>query len=373
MSEVFTDHAVAGVRGLLPYEPGKPEAELKRELGLTRVVKLASNENPLGAGTRAKAALAGLEDFSRYPDGNGFELKQALAGRHGIEPGRIVLGNGSNDVLDLAARVFLTPGRNAVFSRHAFAIYPIATLAAGAQPRAAAPHPADGAMAHGHDLDAMAAAVDADTGVVFIANPNNPTGTWAPPDAIEALLEGVPAHVPVVLDEAYREYMDPAERPPSRQWLDRYPNLVVTRTFSKIHGLAGLRAGYALCHADMADLLNRVRQPFNISSAAQSAALAALDDEDHVSRSQQLNSEQRHWLAARLKELGLTTLPSQANFVTVDTGRDAAAVFDALLREGVIVRPLAGYELPQALRFTVGTAGENREAVEALARVLGRP
>lgn len=373
MTTAFLKQAAPGVQGLRPYQPGKPVSELKRELGLDRVVKLASNENPNGAGPRAMEALSRLENPGRYPEGSGFELKAILSRQHDIAPERIVLGNGSNDVLDLVARVFLTPGRNAVFSRHAFAVYPIVTAAAGARAVVTPPRPADSTMPYGHDPEALAEAVDDDTGVVFVANPNNPTGTWLTPDEIEDLLKRVPEHVVVILDEAYREYMDATLCPDSRALLERYPNLVVTRTFSKVYGLAGLRAGYALCHADMADLLNRVRQPFNISTAAQVVAAAAAEDRTYLQGSVELNTEQRALLQDRLEGMGLFTLPSQANFVTFDVGRPSTPVFEALLREGIILRPLAGYELPNALRITTGNGEENREALTVLERVLESP
>lgn len=364
-----------GVEALSPYEPGKPVEELERELGLTGVIKLASNENPLGPAPSARRVLAQWRgDLARYPDGNGHALKARLAAIHDIEPDRITLGNGSNDVLDLVARLFLGPDRAALFARHAFAVYPIVTLAANARPRELPALPPEHAvMPYGHDLHAFAAALADDAGgdvrVVFIASPNNPTGTWLEPAAIEAFLRQVPGDVLVVLDEAYREYLDPARRPDSRGWLEQFDNLLVTRTFSKIYGLAGLRVGYALSSAAVADRLNRVRQPFNVNLLGQVCALAALDDSDFVAESAALNAEQRGVLAHALAERGLPVLPSQANFLTFDCGRDAAPVYRALLREGVIVRPLAGYGLPDHLRVTVGTAAENRRFLAALDEV----
>src|SRR5699024_7817774 len=256
----------AGIRSLDPYEPGKPIADLQRELGLASIIKLASNENPLGTVPAARRVLADWQgDASRYPDGNGFALKQKLAARHDIDSSRITLGNGSNDVLELVARIFLGPGRNAVFSEYSFAVYPIATRGVNGTPRVVPALPADSDMPHGHDLQRMAASIDSHTGVVFIASPNNPTGTWLQPDAIERFLATVPADVVVVLDEAYVEYQDAAGRLDSRTLLERHPNLVVMRTFSKIFGMAGLRVGYALSSSTVADLLNRIRQPFNVN------------------------------------------------------------------------------------------------------------
>ena len=373
MTRSLLEHINSGVEALSPYEPGKPVAELERELGITDIVKLASNENPLGASPSARRVLAAWEgDLGRYPDGNGHALKTRLAAIHDIDPGRITLGNGSNDVLDLVARVFLGPGRAALFARHAFAVYPIVTLAADAEPREApALAPDDPEMPYGHDLAAMADALDDDVRVVFLASPDNPTGTWLAPAAIEAFLDRVPDDVVVVLDEAYREYLDPAQRPDSRAWLERYGNLVVTRTFSKIYGLAGLRVGYALSSAALADRLNRVRQPFNVNLLGQACALAALDDDGFVSESAALNAAQRDLLARELAARGLPALPSQANFLTFACGREGAPLYRSLLREGVIVRPLAGYGLPDHLRVTVGTEAENRRFLAALDTVTG--
>ncbi|MCA1805758.1 MAG: histidinol-phosphate transaminase, partial [Xanthomonadaceae bacterium] len=269
----FLALATPGVRGLHPYQPGKPLSELEREYGVRDAVKLASNENPLGPSPKALAAArAALADMARYPDGNSFELKQALARRHGVSTAAITLGNGSNDVLELIARGFLGPALAAVYSEHAFAVYPIVTQAIGAQHRVAP------ARDFGHDLEAMAARVDERARVLFIANPNNPTGTWLPASQLEAFLATLPECLIVVLDEAYCEYVGESDYPDSTAWIERFPNLVVTRTFSKAFGLAGLRIGYAVSHPQVADVLNRVRQPFNVNLAAQAAALAALDD-----------------------------------------------------------------------------------------------
>jgi len=370
----ISDQAHAGIHALHTYVPGKPIEDLKRELGLDSIIKLASNENPLGtspAAVRALETFAG--DLYRYPDGNGFALKHKLACQHDIEPERITLGNGSNDVLELTARVFLGPGKNAVMSEHAFAVYPIVARAVNAEPRVVPALGDESDMPFGHDLDAMHSHIDADTGVVFIASPNNPTGTWLAPAALEAFLDAVPRHVVVVLDEAYLEYQDAEERPDSRVWLDRYPNLIVTRTFSKIFGMAGLRAGYALSSGEVADLINRVRQPFNINTLAMHCAAAALDDADFIRHSVETNTAQRASLARELNARGLHSLPSQANFITFDCGQPSTPLFDAMLREGVIVRPLASYNMPEYLRVTVGKQEENRRFLGALDTVLARP
>lgn len=367
----FRELAAPGVRTLQPYQPGKPESELRREYGLTDIVKLASNENPLGPSLRAIAAVQDcLGGLARYPDGNGFDLKAALAAHHGIPAAAITLGNGSNDVLELVARAFLTPEHEAVFSEHAFAVYPIATQAAGARARVAKAHPPDHPMPYGHDLEAMGALINERTRVVFIANPNNPTGTWVDQTALRGFLEGVPPHVLVVVDEAYFEYVTEADYPNAMAWIDRFPNLIVTRTFSKIHGLAGLRIGYAVSHLQVADLLNRVRQPFNVNTPALVAAVAALGDAEHRQRSRELNRIGLHRLRVAFDMLGLKYLPSVGNFLCVDLNRPAREIFTALLARGVITRPVDGYGLPTFLRISTGSERENDRLIQALHEVL---
>jgi histidinol-phosphate aminotransferase len=355
------------VRSIAPYQPGKPISELAREMGLDEraIVKLASNENPRGIGPRTRAALdAALGDVARYPDGNGFELKQALAKRYHVEMASIVLGNGSNDVLELVALAFLGPGRAAVYSQHCFAVYPLATQARGARSITVP------ARNYGHDLEAMAKAIDDETYVAWIANPNNPTGTFARSEVVEAFLKRVPERVLVVLDEAYNEYLTPELRSDTVKLVKRHPNLVVTRTFSKAYGLAGLRVGYALAHASVADVMNRVRQPFNVNSLALAAASAALDDMEFVARSYALNLQGLRSLEEGSRALGLEYIPSHANFLTIKVGK-AGEVYKRLLRRGVIVRPVGGgYGLPEHLRVTVGTAEENDRFLAALAAAL---
>lgn len=355
------------VRSIAPYQPGKPIPELARELGLKEesIVKLASNENPRGIGPRTRAAIErALGEVARYPDGNGHELKEALARRYGVDTAQIVLGNGSNDVLELVALAFLGPGRAAVYSQHAFAVYPLATQARGA--RGIVVPAAD----FGHDPAAMARAVDDDTCVLWIANPNNPTGTYAAPDALEALVRRVPERVIVVIDEAYNEYLPADLRADTVKWLRRHPNLVVTRTFSKAYGLAGLRVGYALAHPSVADVMNRVRQPFNVNSIALAAAAAALEDMEFVARSYAGNLQGMRQLRDGAERLGLDFVPSYANFLTVRVGK-AQDIYKRLLRRGVIVRPVGGgYELPEHLRVTVGTEEENERFLSALAASL---
>lgn len=368
----FKTLAVPGVQNLKPYIPGKPVEELERELGIKNSIKLASNENPLGPSPKALAAAqAVLTDIHHYPDGSGHKLVQALAEKHGVDARCITLGNGSNDVLEIIARSFLAACNGAVYSEYAFAVYPIVTQAIGAEHQVAKAFSKDHpTMPYGHDLDAMASKINNATRLVFIANPNNPTGTWLDADELEAFIKRVNQNVLVVLDEAYYEYMPDDLQPKTDEWLQKYPNLIVTRTFSKIYGLAGLRIGYAISSPDVADVLNRVRQPFNTSLPAQAAALAALDDLGHLGRSVQMNTVGLNLLADGFKHLGLQFITSIGNFITVDLGRDAAPVYDAMLREGVIVRPLANYNLKQHLRITVGSREQNERCLEALEKVL---
>ena len=367
----YVELAVPGVRALQPYQPGKPDSEVRREYGLTEVIKLASNENPLGPSPKALAAVRDrFSELARYPDGNSFELKAALSAHLNVSPDSITLGNGSNDVLEIIARTFLAPDDASVFARHAFAVYALVTQAIGAQARVARASPPDHAMPYGHDLDAMAAQINKQTRLVFIANPNNPTGTWLSGAELEAFLISLPRDVLVVVDEAYTEYVETADYPNTVPWVERFPNLIVTRTFSKAYGLAGLRVGYAVSHPQVADLLNRVRQPFNVNIPAQAAAIAALGDVEHLQRSRQVNREGMALLQGALDELKLGYLPSVGNFLCVDMGRPGPAVFQALLRRGVIVRPVSNYGLPNFLRITIGTEQENRRLLQALREVL---
>ncbi|MBS1131404.1 MAG: aminotransferase [Proteobacteria bacterium] len=360
----LADQALSYVRAISPYQPGKPITELAREMGIPveKIVKLASNENPLGMSPKARKAVeAAISGIERYPDQ--FDLIAKVAERCGVSSNQIVLGNGSNDVLDLIARVFLAPGRSAVFAQHAFAVYPLATLSTGAE-LISTP-----AKNYGHDLNAMCAAIRPDTRIVWIANPNNPTGNFLPYPEVRAFLELVPKDVVVVLDEAYNEYIPPAERVDTATWIKDFPNLVVCRTFSKIFGLAGLRVGYALASTEVADLMNRIRQPFNVNNLAIAAAVAALDDHLFVADSYELNRRGMEQIIAGLKRFGLEHIPSHGNFVTFRAG-DAAAVNQKLLKQGVIVRPIGGYGLPEWLRVTIGTEPENARFLEALEKAL---
>ncbi len=354
------------VRNIAPYIPGKPIEEVARELSLdpATIVKLASNENPRGPSTKAREAIAAaVADLTRYPDGNGFALKSALAARLGVALDQIVLGNGSNDVLELVTQAYLRPGDEAVYSQHAFAVYPLATQARGARGIEVP------AKDLGHDLEAMRSAVTARTRLVFVANPNNPTGTYLAPADVECFVAAIPRDVLIVLDEAYNEYLEPAERVETVAWIAKYPHLIVSRTFSKAYGLAALRVGYGVMDAAVADMLNRVRQPFNVNSLAQAAAVAALADSAYVEESRALNRRGLAQLAKGFEQLGLRFVPSHANFVLVHVG-DGAEVNQALLEQGVIVRPVANYGLPAWLRVTVGLPEENTRFLRALANAL---
>ncbi|MDK8465168.1 histidinol-phosphate transaminase [Marinobacter sp. SS13-12] len=367
MSIDYQSLAVKGVQALSPYQPGKPIDELSRELGLNpdSIIKLASNENPLGPSSKALAAVRDvLDELCRYPDGNGFDLKQALAARYGVKPSQITLGNGSNDVLEVIARCFADPTSEVVFSQYAFAVYPLVTQAIGAT-GVSVP-----AKDYGHDLEAMAGAVTERTKLVFVANPNNPTGTVHGAEAIKAFLDRIPARVLVVLDEAYCEYLQGDGYVDGLSLLERYPNLIVTRTFSKAWGLASLRAGYSISSPEIANILNRVRQPFNVDTLALAAATAVLSDEQYLQRSREVNAQGMKQLETAFNELGLDYIPSAGNFIAVDVGEQAAEINQLLLEQGVIVRPIAGYGMPGHLRVSIGLPEENDRFIESLARAL---
>ncbi len=360
----YTQLALSGVRQLQPYQAGKPIEELEREFGLSRTIKLASNENPLGPG---KASLAAIVEASRslgrYPDGNGFELKNSLSKHLGVAAESITIGNGSNEILELVARTFVAPEHEVMFSQHAFAVYPLVTQAIGAS---AVITPA---RDWGHDLEAMLAAISDKTRLIFIANPNNPTGTWLSETELRTFLDAVPENILVVLDEAYFEYVEEEEYPDGIRLLADYRNLIVTRTFSKIHGLAGLRVGYGIASPVISDLLNRVRQPFNVNTLAQAAAIAALTDTDHVRASVQMNRLGLQQLALAFADLQLETIPSVGNFICVKCDRPALDMYQGLLRTGVIVRPVANYEMPEYLRITVSSEEENLLCLDAFKNV----
>ena len=363
--------AVPGVRELTPYTPGKPIDELEREYGISGSIKLASNENPLGSSPGALAAIReALDELWLYPDANGFHLKQALAEKHAVDPACITLGNGSNDVLVFLAQVFLQPGREAVYSRYCFAVYPIVSQMVGATARVAPAHSLDHPMALGHDLRAMFERVGENTGVVFVANPNNPTGTWLDGDRLKDFVGSLPPQTICVIDEAYFEYARTDKLGDASTWLAEFPNLVVTRTFSKAYGLAGIRVGYALSSPGIADLLNRVRPPFNVNSLGLVAARAALEDTEFIRRSREVNSAGLELLTAELEKLGVRVFPSAGNFVLAGFDRSGGELNEALLARGVIARPVANYGLDNYLRITVGTEPQNRRLLSALGEIL---
>ena len=358
------------IAAIAPYQAGKPIEELAREFGLdaSKIVKLASNENPLGMPESAKQALsAAVAHLGRYPDPAGFDLKKAISQRFGVDQSWLTLGNGSNDILELVASALIEPGSAVVYSQFAFVVYRLATQARGAK------HLVVPAKDHGHDLPAMLQAITPETKIVYVANPNNPTGTYLSIEAIENFLAGVAARhgtrVTVVLDEAYNEFLEPALRVDGVALVKRYPNLIVSRSFSKAYGLAGLRVGFAMAQPVLTDLLNRVRQPFNVNSLAQAAAIAALNDKEFLTKSFAVNRDGKEQLQKAFETLGLQFVPSYANFVLVKVG-DAARINLELLKRGVIVRPVAGDGLPEWLRVSIGLPQENQTFLDALTAIL---
>jgi len=356
-----------GVQGLHPYQAGKPVDELERELGISNIVKLASNENPLGMSVSAKEAIqAELSGLARYPDANGFHLKTAIAQKFSLNIDQITLGNGSNDLLEIIARSFVSANDEVIFSEHAFVVYPMVTQAIGAK---AVQVPA---LNYGHDLKAMRAAVSAKTKMIFIANPNNPTGTLLEPQALYEFIKSIPEQIIVVLDEAYYEFIAANKKVNSLAWVCEFSNLIVCRTFSKAYGLAGLRVGFSVSSAVITDILNRVRQPFNCNSLALAAAKAALLDETFIAQSVELNNHGLAQLTQYFEAKGIEYIPSSGNFITFDTAQDGSVVYQQLLQLGVIVRPIGGYGygLPRHLRVSIGTQQENERFIEALDQVL---
>jgi histidinol-phosphate aminotransferase len=360
----LTDLVLPSVAALTPYEPGKPIEEVQRELGISHAVKLASNENPLGPSPMAVAAVrTAIGELNRYPDGGSVILTRKIAAHHGVTPEHIFLGCGSVEILNLLAYLFIRPGLNAVTSEHAFAIYELVVAASGGVTRTTP------MKDYTFDLDAIGAAIDANTRVIFLANPNNPTGTIYRRDAWERLLGRVPDHTVIVADEAYFEFVRDPDYPNALEYLAAQPKLIVLRTFSKIFGLAGLRVGYGVAHPQMVNLLHNVRQPFNINLLAQAAVLAGMEDHEHVRRTLEVNAQGVAYLEREFRRLKLEFAPTQGNFFLVDVG-DGVKVFNALLRRGVIVRPMHGYKFPRHVRISVGLPEENRKLIEALETVL---
>ena len=353
------------ILGIAPYEPGKPIEELERELGIQWAIKLASNENPLSPSDRVqKAIAAALPNLNRYPDGSGFYLRQALAKRHNAAPEQIVLGNGSNELIELIVRAFLRPGEEAIIPHPSFVVYPMIVQAAGGIRVVIT------LKDYRLDLEAMARAITSLTKLVFIANPNNPTATIVTAAEVERFMAGIPPTVIVVFDEAYIEFAMGADFPDTLSHVRQGRKVFVLRTFSKASSLAGLRVGYGIAQADAMALLHRVRQPFNVNSLAQVAALAALEDDGHILECVRMNEAGRHFLYDEFTALGLKYVLSRANFILVDVGRSAHDVYQRLLREGVIVRPMTSFGMETALRITVGTPEENRRLIKALRKCL---
>ncbi len=372
MAQSFLELATPGVQQLIPYQPGKPVEELERELGIANSIKMASNENPLGPSPLALNAITNISSsINYYPDGGGFVLSNKLAKKHQLDVSNITLGNGSNDILELVTRAFLTPMHSAVFSEYSFAVYPIVVQAVGAKAKVAKAFPeSHESMPLGHDPEALLAQIDESTRIVFIANPNNPTGTWLTPSVLEELFNNIAQNVIIVLDLAYTEYMDEDIKPPIKQWLEKFPNLVVTQTFSKVYALAGLRMGYSMSNPEIADILNRVRQPFNTNMLAQAAAIASLDDAEHVKKSVLMNNAGKIFLQNAFTEMNLNYLPTMGNFISVNVKRDGLLLYQKLLHQGVIVRPVANYAMPEYLRITIGTQQQNERFIETLNQCL---
>ncbi len=373
IDEKLLSLACGGIQGLKPYEAGKPIEELEREYGISDVVKLASNENPLGTSPKVREAINNcINDIALYPDGNAFYLKEAIAAHLSkttpaektFAAENVTIGNGSNDVLEIIAHCFADERAEVIYSQHAFAVYPIVTQAIGAA------HVVTPAKNWGHDLDVMADAITDKTRLIFIANPNNPTGTWLNAVSLHAFLSKVPENVIVVVDEAYHEYLNEPDYLSAINWVGEFANLIVTRTFSKAYGLAGLRIGYGVSHATVADILNRVRQPFNANSIALAAAQAVLSDTDFLNESVKINNEGMRQLTAAFKKMSLDFIPSVGNFVCVDVKKDGAEVYESLLRKGVIVRPVGAYQMPTYIRVSVGSRSENAAFITALSEVL---
>jgi len=365
MSASWESLANEHILGIAPYEPGKPIEELERELGIHDAIKLASNENPLSPSERVQKAMqAALATLNRYPDGSGHTLRHALARRHGLTPEHIVLGNGSNELIELVARAFLRAGEEAVIPHPSFVVYPMIVQAVGGIRVVVT------LRDHRLDLGAMARAITPMTKVVFIANPNNPTATIVTADEVQEFMARVPDRVIVIFDEAYYEFAEGPDFPDSLAYLRQGRKVVVLRTFSKAASLAGLRVGYAVADPDCAALLHRIRAPFNINSIALVAAQTALEDEAHVVECRRMNEAGRAYLYDEFSALGVKYTPSRANFILVDVGRNAGDIFQRLLKEGVIVRPMTSFGMESALRISVGTPEENRRLMKAMRKVL---
>ena len=364
-------HCLTSLLALKPYQPGKSVEDLGQLSSTLEAIKLSSNENALGPSPYAIEAIrryAGKVHL--YPGGSGLLLKAKLAERHGVSANQLTLGNGSNELLEFVARCFLDKSKNAVYSKHAFEVYALATQISGATARQATPRASDDEMPYGHDLDRFLDVIDDSTAVVFIANPNNPTGTWLKEAELRKFMQSIDEHIVVVIDQAYAEYAQACDYPDASKWLDEYPNLIVSQTFSKIYALAGLRIGYALSSVEIADLFNRLRQPFNNNVLAIKAAVASLDDAEHLEKSIRSNSEGLAYLSDGCSKLGLQCLPTAANFLCIEVGEKAQAVYNMLLEQGVIIRAIENYDMPNHLRVTIGSAEQNERFLEALKQIF---
>lgn len=351
---------------ITPYQPGKPIEELERELGITGSIKMASNENPLGPSPKAVEAMKdAILRANMYPDGGSFYLKSALSKKYGLPSSQIIVGNGSNEAIEILMRTVLTPSDEVVISEYSFIVYKLIAQAMGVK-RNIVPTKDD----YSHDLDAMADAITEKTKIVFVDNPNNPTGTMVNQEAFDRFMKRVPERVVVAVDEAYDDYVDAADFPNSLPYLNAGRRIVIFKTFAKIYGLGGVRLGCGLGPVELVDATNRIREPFNVNAIAQAAGVAALSDTEHVQKSKEVNAKGKAYLSKSFEEMGLPYIPTQANFITIDMGRDAAPVYQDLLKLGVIVRPIKGYGLPNHLRVTIGTEEQNTRFIEALKTVL---
>ena len=364
MKKNFNALANESIRNLTPYQPGKPIEELERELGITSSIKIASNENPLGPSPKAiQAALDVMHNAHIYPDGGCYELKQAISTSLSVTPNQITVGNGSENILELIVKAYLQKGDSAVISQYAFLTIPILIKSYGAIANVVP------AQQWGHDIHGMIKAIDDKTRVLFLVNPNNPTGTYTNATDFRTLMQSVPSHVLVVVDEAYSEYITRPDYPNALAYLNEYPNLVISRTFSKVYGLAALRLGFSISSPEIADILNRARLPFNVNNIASKAGCAAIADTEHVEKSVQMNQQGMQQLEAGLKKLNLNYIPSICNFITIDVG-DSAAIYQKLLYEGVIVRPLTAYGMPNHIRVTIGTSDQINRFLTAIEKIL---
>jgi len=366
MTKNFIELANASIRNLTPYQPGKPIEELQRELGITDVLKLASNENPLGPSPKGMAAAQeALRKTHLYPDGSCYDLKQALATYLSVNTNQLTIGNGSENILEIIVKAYLTAQDEAIITQYAFATIPLLIKACGAKLTTIPAHE------WRHDIDATIQACNAQTRIIFVVNPNNPTGTYTNKTEFKKLLNAIPPHVLIIADEAYQEYIDVLDYPDTLQLLTEHPNLIISRTFSKIFGLAGLRIGYAISSPEIADILNRARLPFNVNLVGAAAACAALQDQNYIAQSILVNREGKQQLEEAFKKAGISYIPSIGNFITIDVKKDANSVYQALLQQGVIVRPLTAYGLTTHLRVTIGLPEQNERFLRALTTVLG--